>query len=755
MLPQSAAVLLHERYMKEDKSVKLSEIIFHNDDNFYTIAVFESEDEQFVGVGRMPSPKVSREYVLSGEWVVHPKYGEQFSFSSFTETEPGTEEGIFSFLTSGAVRSVGPVTARAIVDRFKEDTLRIIREEPFRLTEVRGIGELKAKQIAESYLAQAEYAEVMMQLSKYDIPPSACLKLYRVYGGEAVKVLQDNPYKLIDDVESIGFLKADAIAEKMGFAKDSEYRVKSGILYMLLRAAQNGHTYVARTDLTEESAAMLDVPRELVSDNMADLAMDGRIFIEDLDGTTVVSLRLYYFAEKKVASLIYRLCNTERMAISANYERLIRASEKDQGISLSELQRNAVISSLQNGVSIITGGPGTGKTTIIKMILAVLNSQGIATALAAPTGRAAKRMQEATGEAASTIHRLLEYSYSDDEVLRFQRNEENPLEYDCVIIDEMSMVDILLMQGLLSALRPESRLILVGDADQLPPVGAGNVLKDLISGGNIHTVRLNEIFRQAEESLIVVNAHLINRGEYPSFNEKGRDFFMMQRTSDKDILETIKDLCVSRLPAYIGSDSPLEDIQVLTPTKQGLLGSIELNKALQEVLNPPSPVKAEKAFAGRIYRVGDKVMQNKNDYDIEYKSLADFETHYGIYNGDLGIISSVDNDAGTVSVIFDKERIATYDYSNLDELETAFAMTVHKSQGSEFPVVIMPMTRFPAVLATRNLLYTAVTRARKLVVLVGNPNVTCAMVDNNELKKRNSALSYRLDKLWGFDYELS
>ena len=646
-----------------------------------------------------------------------------------------------------------PYSVEVSVERFKEDTIKVIRENPSRLTEIRGIGELKAQQIAESYFAQAEYAEIMMQLSAYDITPGECIRIYRAYGGDSLNVLRENPYRLIDDVDSIGFKKADAIAEKLGFDRESEFRIKSGVLYMLSLAAGNGHSYLPLNELTEESARLLDVSREQVSDAAAALALDRRISMEDIEGQRRVMLIAYYRAEKKVASLIYRLCNTEREAVSANYERLIGASEKELGIELSARQKEAVISSLKSGVSIITGGPGTGKTTIIKMILSVLNSRGINTALAAPTGRAAKRMQEATGSPASTIHRLLEYSYSDDEVLRFARNEENPLDYDCVIIDEMSMVDVLLMQGLLSALRPETRLILVGDKDQLPPVGAGNVLKDMIASGNIHTVKLTEIFRQAEESLIVVNAHLINRGEYPSFNEKDKDFFMIQKNSQAEILETIKDLCCRRIPSFIESENPLEDIQVLSPTRQGMLGSVELNIELQRVLNPEAADKPELSFAGRIYRTGDKVMQNKNDYDIEYRSLTDFETHYGIYNGDLGIIQSVDTENGRVSVLFDSDRIATYDYSNLGELESAFAMTVHKSQGSEFPVVIMPQTNFPAVLATRNLLYTAVTRAKRLVVLVGNPNVTCAMVDNNELKKRNSSLCYRLNKLWSFDYE--
>ena len=740
--------------MKEEKSVKLSEIIFYNDENFYTIAVFESLEEQFVATGSMPSPKIGREYLLVGEWNVHPKYGEQFVFSSFMEQQPTTEEGILSFLSSGAIKGVGPVTAMEIVKKFGEDTLKIIRENPGRLREVKGIGLAKANQIAESYFAQQEYAEVMMQLSSFDISPSACMKLFKVYGSKAVSIVKENPYRLISEVYSIGFAKADDVASKMGFDKSSEYRLSSGIIYTLNQAALSGNTYLTKTVLLDNAAQILGIEREKISDCLYNMVMDNKVCAENLEGKDIVMLKKYYLAERHVASLLFNLCHYDLIPIATNYPRSIRANEKETGIELSEKQKEAVISSLQNGVSIITGGPGTGKTTIINTILSILNVANVKTALAAPTGRAAKRMEETTGQFASTIHRLLEYQYSDDgESMHFNRNAENPLDYDCIIIDEMSMVDILLMDGLLSAVKPGCRLILVGDADQLPPVGAGNVLKDMLGCGFIHSTRLKEIFRQAEESLIVVNAHLINRGEYPSYNEKDKDFFMIQRNSEQDILETIKDLCVRRLPSYLDDDDAVSKIQVLTPTRKGLLGSIELNKSLQEVLNPKAENKPEKSFAGRIYRLGDKVMQNKNDYDLAWKDLKDFETRYGVFNGDLGIIKSVDNDAGTVSVLFDNDRFVTYDYSNLDEIETAFAMTVHKSQGSEFPVVIMPQTRFPSMLATRNLLYTAVTRAKKLAVLVGNPQVVNAMVDNNTIEGRNSALAVRLNGLWGFTNE--
>ncbi len=737
--------------MKEEKSAKLTELIFYNNENFYTIATFESLEEQFVATGNIPNPKLGREYLLIGEWTIHPKYGEQFVFSSFVEQQPTTEEGILSFLSSGAIKGVGISTATEIVKKFGEDALKIIRETPERLKEVKGIGEAKSQQIAESYSSQQEFAETMMQLSAFDINANACMKLYKVYGSKTVETVKENPYRLINDVNSIGFAKADSIASKMGFDSNSEYRIESGLIYAMNQAALSGNTFLTKNALLDMTAELLDVPRDLILDSLYKLVIDNRLCTENIDGQDVIMLKRYYFAERHVASLLFKLCNYALNPIAVNYERLIKASEKESEICLSDTQKEAVISSLQNGVSIITGGPGTGKTTILNTILSILNTAAVKTALAAPTGRAAKRMEETTGQTACTIHRLLEYQYDENgESLRFNKNEENQLDYECIIIDEMSMVDILLMDGLLSAIKPGCRLILVGDSDQLPPVGAGNVLKDMLSCPDIPAVRLHDIFRQAEESLIVVNAHLINKGEYPSFNEKDKDFFMLQRSSETDILETIKDLCIRRLPAYLNSDDCISKIQVLTPTRKGLLGSVELNKALQSVLNPASEDKNEKSFAGRIYRVGDKVMQNKNDYELAWKDLNDFETRYGVFNGDIGIIKSVDNDAGTVSVLFDNERFVTYDYSNLDEIETAFAMTVHKSQGSEFPVVILPQTRFPAMLATRNLLYTAVTRAKQMVVLVGNPQVVNAMVDNNTIEGRNSALAFRLNRLWGF-----
>ena len=737
--------------MKEIKEGRIAELVFHNEDNFYTIAVFETDTEQFYAVGYLPRPQKGRRYTLTGEWKVHPRYGEQFAFSSFEEPEPATSDGILTFLSSGIVKGVGPSTAAAIVKQFGDEALKIMAEEPDRLTEVPGIGKVKAKTITESYAEHKEYANTVMALASLDLSTATCMKLYKAYGSAAADVVRENPYQLIADVFGIGFRKADKIAENIGFDRQSPFRIKAGFLYCLEALAAEGDTYAPKAEFVERCAAFLDVGREDVEEAMVDLAISGRVFAEVLEGEEILQLWRFHRAEQRVAGKLYTLCNAPLSHVTGDAHKLIAANEKETGVVLSALQKDAIISSLQNGVSVITGGPGTGKTTIINTILKILNASGVKTALAAPTGRAAKRMSEATGEEACTIHRLLEYYYSEDnEEMRFGKTEEDPLDHECVIIDEMSMVDILLMEGLLAAVKPGTRLILVGDADQLPSVGAGNVLRDILASETVHAVRLKEIFRQAAESLIVVNAHRINRGEYPSFNEKGKDFFFLERRREKDIQDTVRELVQTRLPAYYTDCDPQADIQVLTPTKKGLLGSVELNRLLQSVLNPPAPGKNEKPYGERVYREGDKVMQNKNDYLLEWKDLRDFTDGCGVFNGDLGVIRTVDNDAGNVSVVFDGYRLATYDFSNLDEIETAFAMTVHKSQGSEFPVVVMPVARFAPMLATRNLLYTAVTRAKQGAVLVGIPEAVNAMVDNNAIAVRCSGLAARLRRVWGF-----
>lgn len=742
--------------MNEEKTGLLAERIFYNRDNYFCIAVFEADNEQFYAVGHLPYAEKGRRYTLWGRWKTHPKYGEQFAFTSYEEKEPDTEAGLVAFLSSGMLRGVGPVTARAIVKAFGPDTMDVLKFRPDRLTEVPGIGAVKAAAISESYQEQRELAETMIELREFDITSLTAMKLYQAYGSDAPALVRENPYRLIEDVFGIGFQKADRIARSMGLEADDPKRIRSGILYNLGQASNSGHTYVFRKAFCEQTGELLDVASGQVDDALYDLVVEGDVYADVLEGADILYLDRYYRAEQRVAGKLLRLAHAELSHLSGNVENMIRRVELDRGMELTAKQKQAVIASLENGVCVITGGPGTGKTTIIDTIMYILAESGVQTALAAPTGRAAKRMSQLTGYDASTIHRLLEYYYSENEDhMRFGRTEENPLEFDCVIIDEMSMVDILLMEGLVNAVPPGTRLILVGDADQLQSVGAGNVLKDILESDTVHSVRLTEIFRQAQESLIVVNAHLINRGEYPSYNEQGKDFFFLERSREGDILETIKDLCTRRLPNYYEDCDALSDIQVLTPMRKGLLGSTSLNRELQAILNPPEYGKSEKTLGERIFRTGDKVMQNKNDYRIAWRSIKDLSEGEGVFNGDIGIVQSVDNDAGRIGVLFEEERLVQYEFSQLDELETAFAMTVHKSQGSEFPVVIMPMTRFPPMLATRNLLYTAVTRAKQAVILVGLWNACRAMVDNDVIAERQSGLGVRLRRLWDLTDEMA
>ena len=739
--------------MKQEKTGRIAEIIFHNETNLYSILVFETEDEQFTATGYMPRPQKGRSFRLLGDWVNHPRYGEQFAFSSFDEVQPTTEDGIEAFLASGVIKGVGPSTARAIVKRFGTGTLEVLRDCPDELMRVAGIGKKKAQAIAAAYAEHREYADTVMALSQFGIGTSVCLKLYKAYGTRAVEIVRENPYTLIADVWGIGFRKADDIARKLGFDQDSPFRIKSGIQFYLNERANSGDTYAEKAELLEDVAQYLDVTREQTRAALEDQIMDGQIFLENLNGREIVMLYRFFTAERRVAAKLYELCHSELKHIAWNMDGLIKKTEKESGIQLSEKQKHAVISSIKNGVSVITGGPGTGKTTIINAIIKILEAGDISTALAAPTGRAAKRMSQTTGVEAKTIHRLLEYTFQGEETgMRFGKNAEDPLDYECIIVDEMSMVDILLMDGLMAAIKPGTRMILVGDSDQLPPVGAGNVLRDIISSNTVHSVRLTEIFRQAAESMIVVNAHLINRGEYPECNQKDKDFFFIERQRETDIAETLRELCETRLPAFYSDCDPLTDIQILTPTRKGPIGSVELNRMLQSALNPAAPEKCEKEFGGRVFREGDKVIQNKNDYGLKWRSVTDLSDGEGVFNGDIGIVQRVDNDEGTVSVIFDDERLVSYDITTLDELEPAFALTVHKSQGSEFPVVVMPVARFAPMLSTRNLLYTAVTRARKGVVLVGIPAACRAMVDNDSVTRRNSGLADRLERLWEMEF---
>lgn len=732
----------------EEKQGNLTEIIFHNEENGYTIAVMETEDEYFTVVGCLPSCAKGSSYKLRGTFKVHPAYGEQFAFSEFEEVLPTGKAGIEGFLASGVIKGIGPKMAAAIVNQFGEETLEIMEREPERLSQVSGIGPKKADSIAESFAAHREFASVSMFFQEYGVSADYALKLYKIYGANATELIKENPYRLVEEVYGIGFRKADSIAEKLGIEKESTFRIHSGIKYGLSYYVGEGNTYMPQQELCEKVAELLDISTELVYENMVTMAFEGDIQIDNLDGQTVVYLFQYYLAEQKVCKNIAAIAGASLKALSVDIDSMIKMTEGETGIILSEQQIAAVKSSLTSGVSVITGGPGTGKTTIINTIINIFEHSEFKVAIAAPTGRAAKRITETSGHYASTVHRLLEYYYSEGEdVMKFGKTSEDPLKYDVVIVDEASMIDLMLMQGLTDAIKPGTRLIMVGDYDQLPSVGAGNVLRDIIESEYVHTVILKEIFRQAEESMIVVNAHRINKGEYPFVNGKDKDFFLMERPSEKAILDLILELVTKRLAAYYEGIIPVRDIQVLTPVRKGNLGSLSLNKELQQALNPPRDDLMERKFGEKLFRENDKVMQIKNNYQMGWKKRRDFSEGQGIFNGDVGFIEKIDKEFNQMTVIFDEDKYVTYDFSQLDELELAYAVTVHKSQGSEFPIVVMPISWFPPVLATRNLLYTAVTRGKQIVVLVGSEGRMNAMIDNNRIKMRYSGLRCRLENL--------
>ncbi len=733
--------------MMEEQKGTIAEIIFHNDNNGYTIALVENEEAmlQFTAVGYLHNPGKGREYSFTGRWKTHRIYGEQFVFETYTELIPESEEGIRAFLSSGIMKGIGKKTAAALVEAFADDTLRIIEEEPDRLTSVPGIGDHKAAVISEAFKRHREFAGITLYLQPFGISPSYGLKLYKIYGKDTVKVIEENPYQLIDEVAGIGFKRADKIAAGLGFAPGDIRRIKSGIKYVLGMHAGEGDSFVPKKLLCEEAGELMDISAEEVFEAVVTMAFEGDVQVENLQGREVVYLIPYFLAEQKVCRKLMELEGASLKPLKGALEELLAMAEGQSGIALSDTQKAGVKLAAENGVAVITGGPGTGKTTIIDTIVNIFERSGLVTVIAAPTGRAAKRITETSGYEASTIHRLLEYYYSEgEETMRFGVNGENPLKADVVIIDEASMVDILLMKALLEAIPGGARLILVGDADQLPSVGAGNVLRDILDSEIIPSMKLTEIFRQAQESLIVVNAHRINKGEYPYCNEKDKDFFLVQRKTEKEMLETIKDLCIRRLPARYGEIDPVKDLQVLSPVRRGLIGSINLNGELQKLLNPPVSGLEERKHGDRIFRCGDKVMQIKNNYQLSWRKSDDFTEGQGVFNGDCGFIHSIDNEFGEITVLYEDSKYVIYDSSNLDELELAYAMTVHKSQGSEFPVIIMPVSWFPPMLATRNLLYTAVTRAKEMVILVGSEGKMRAMVDNNSITERYSGLGIKL-----------
>ncbi len=720
------------------------ETIFRNNENGYTVSLLESKSELITLTGIFGTDVTGENIEVFGKRIKHPKYGEQFQVDIYNTILPTGLEQIESYLSSGLIKGIGKFTAKKIVDAFKEDTFNIIQNNPIKLTEIEGIGAKKADMIAKSFAEQADIKEIMMFLQSNNISTNYSVRIFKEYGKNTVAIIKENPYRLSEDIYGIGFKLADKIASSLGVEKDSPYRISSGVKYILSEHAARGHTYAPYNFLVNSSASLLETTVEIVEDEIRNMAFTDKIHIETINQESVVYYLPYHKAEVNVCK---DLINLARMDFNISKDEVLNylTSVEENSISLTEMQKEAVVQSILNGVTVITGGPGTGKTTIILSIIKILEAMNKKVLLCAPTGRAAKRITESTRREAKTIHRMLEYAFGeDDSNLTFNKNETSPLDCHAIIIDEMSMVDILLMNNLLKAIKRGTRLIMVGDVDQLPSVGAGNVLSDIIKSNTIKTIRLDMIFRQSAGSMIVQNAHAINNGTLPILNKKNSDFYFMRQNTTKDIVELIVDLYKNRLPSKYNLN-PLKDIQVLSPMKKGDAGVIELNKSIQAAVNPPSKLKKEKMFGKYTFRVGDKVMQVKNNYQAEWK-LTDNNliTGEGIYNGDIGCILFIDEKEQELYVQFDDEKEVVYSFSQLDELILAYATTVHKSQGSEFPVIVMPMVWGPPMLLTRNLFYTAITRAKQLVVLVGKEKYMEEMIENNKIDKRFSALDYRL-----------
>lgn len=739
---------LHEIPQIEERKVRIERIVFYNEINSYTvfscIDIDTKNPEMFTAVGEMPPEIEGREFRIKGTFRQHPNYGEQFVIHEFHEELPTSKEGIENFLSSGIFPGIGEKRAAAIVAHFGADAVKILRETPEKLAEIPGMSKKKAKLMGDIFQAEMQFFEIFAYLGGLGISVGQSMQIYKTYGESSVKIIEENPYVLAGMVANIGFRRADTIARKLDMTQDDPRRIRAGVLYILRLALRDGDSYLAEREVEERTANLLDVQSEKVSDALIELAYNAEIKKEIINGQAVVYLMRYFEAEQSVATNLVRIATSSESAVSGDIDGMIARAEASRDMLLSSEQRASVRGAVSGRITVITGGPGTGKTTVINCIVEVFKQCGLNVAIAAPTGRAAKRISETGGFDAVTIHRLLEYSYShDDEYMHFGRDSSNPIEADALIVDEASMIDILLMEALLDAVTGGTYLIFVGDIDQLPPVGAGNTLRDMIDSEIVPVFELTEIFRQVANSKIIVNAHMINRGEYIDCSDRAGDFYFIHRTSEKDIADLIAELCSSRLPAFFPELDPMRDIQVLTPQRKSLLGCNELNLRLQNVMNPGSG-SIEKLIGNRIFRVGDKVMQVKNNYDMELKNAHNYHADKGVFNGDLGFISSIDEDRHLLHVRFYDDRIAEYPYIQSDELEHSYAITVHKSQGSEFPVVVIPISRIPPMLATRNLIYTAITRGKNSVVMVGDERYLKYMIDNKQLDRRSSGLTYRL-----------
>ena len=724
-------------------------IVYRNEENGYTVLNLASNEEDeitCVGVFQMISEGESLE--LTGEYTVHPSYGPQFKVQQYSIKAPEDIASIERYLGSGAIKGVGAALAARIVRKFKEDTFRIIEEEPERLAEIKGISERKAQEIAQQTEEKRELRQAMIFLQNYGISLSLAVKIYQTYQLDMYRIIQENPYRMAEDVTGVGFKIADEIAHRVGIHLDSDFRIRSGIMYVLQQASLEGHTYLPEELLTRRACELLGVDASRVEKHYMDMAINRKLILKQSEAEVQIYASTFYYMELNVAVMLREL-NVKYDFSETAVEQRIRKIEQLSELELDEMQRTAVKEAVRSGLLVITGGPGTGKTTTINTIIQYFESEGMDIALAAPTGRAAKRMSETTGYEAKTIHRLLELSGGMDEHAGFERNEQNPLETDVIIIDEMSMVDITLMHNLLKAVVAGTRLILVGDVNQLPSVGPGCVLKDIIDSHACNVVRLNRIFRQASESDIIVNAHKINRGEPVSLDNKSRDFFFLKRYDANVIISICIQLIRQKLPKYVNA-SPF-DIQVLTPMRKGLLGVERLNTILQQYLNPPDGKKAEREHGQTIFRVGDKVMQIKNNYQAEWEIRSRYnipiEKGLGVFNGDMGIVREINSFSETLTVEYEERRMVEYPFKELDQLDLAYAITIHKSQGSEYPAVIIPLLTGPRMLMNRNLLYTAVTRARKCVTLVGDEKAFYNMEANVNEQKRYSGLRDRLEEL--------
>lgn len=723
-------------------------IVYRNSDNGYTVLNLVSGEEEVTCVGSLPFLGEGELIQAQGHFTEHATYGEQFVIESYQEKPPEDAVAMERYLGSGAIKGVGSALAARIVRRFGADTFRVIEREPERLAEIKGISERKAREIADQVEEKKDMREAMIFLQQYGISTALSVKIYQKYGGEIYRVIRENPYRMADDLEGVGFRIADEIARRAGISTDSDFRIRSGIFYVLQQASGEGHIYLPREELISRTVELLGVSVDSMDDRLRDMAVDRKIVLRTEEDEVRVYAASYYYLELNTAKMLHDLNVSGEINREQVLEK-IQKIEKKNGTVLDEKQREAIIQAVRCGLTVLTGGPGTGKTTTINTMIEYFQEEGLTIALAAPTGRAAKRMTEATGYEARTIHRLLEVSGGPDSASAFGRNMENPLEEDVVIVDEMSMVDIHLMHALLSAITVGTRLVMVGDVNQLPSVGPGCVLKDIIDSGQCQVVRLTRIFRQASQSDIVVNAHRINRGEHMALDNKSRDFFFLKRYDANVIISIAIQLVRDKMPKYVHAQQ--SEIQVLTPTRKGLLGVERLNRIFQEYLNPPDGRKKEHARGENLFREGDKVMQIKNNYQIEWEIRGKYgmpvDRGTGVFNGDMGIIREINEYTERLTVEFDEGRYVEYPFANLEELELAYAVTIHKSQGSEYPAVVIPLLPGPRMLMNRNLLYTAVTRAKSCVTLVGDPAVFDQMIDNAMEQKRYSTLSLRMREL--------